>query len=371
MRITTLDRMILLSFFRSYAIVATSLLSLYVVLDLFTNIDTFGKSGNIAGITKHIVGYYSAQIVLIFDRLAESITLLAAMFTVAWMQRSNELLPQLSAGIPTRRAILPVLLGAGITLTFGPLNQELIIPRVADRLVAPRDDLEGAKAVSLAGAYDPTGVHIEGLAGFRNERKVIRFYATFPETLPNGQPSASGMIHLQADEAIYHLPGPGEFDGGWELSGTQPATLDALPANLRQIQPGKYFLKTTDTDFDAVSRGSGWFLFAPSDRLREVLSRAEPRRQSRVAVLFHMRITRPLGGILLVLLGLSVILHNPNRHVFISSGLCLAISIGYYIATLACKFLGDSGYVSPPLAAWIPLLIYGPLTLASVDAIHT
>lgn len=370
--ITTLDRMILLSFFRSYAIVCTSLLSLYVVLDLFTNIDTFGKSGNIATITKHIVGYYSAQIVLIFDRLAESITLLSAMFTVSWMQRSNELLPQLSAGIPTRRAILPVLIGAASTLSFGPLNQEFIIPRVADRLVAPRDDLEGAKAVSLMGAYDPSGVHIEGLAGFRNERKVIRFYATFPETLPNGQPSPSGMFHLQADEAIYHPPGPGEFDGGWELSNTLPATLEGtLPPNLKAIQPGKFFLKTTDTDFDAVSRGSGWFLFAPSGKLRELLARAEPRRQSKVAVLFHLRIARPLGGILLVLLGLSVILHNPNRHVFISSGLCLLISIGYYIATLTCKFLGDSGYVSPPLAAWIPLLIYGPLTLASVDAIHT
>lgn len=369
--ITTLDRMILLAFFRSYAIVATSLLSLYVVLDLFTNIDTFGRSGNIVAVTRHIFGYYSAQIVLIFDRLAESITLMAAMFTVAWMQRNNELLPQLSAGIPTRRAIMPVLLGAAVTLCLGPLNQELIIPRVADRLVAPRDDLEGAKAVSLMGAYDSSGVHIEGLAGFRNERKVIRFYATFPETLPNGQTSPSGMIHLQAEEAIYHPPGPGEFDGGWELSGTTPATLETLPPNLRAIQPGKYFLKTTETDFDAVSRGSRWFVFAPSDKLREILARAEPRRQSKVAVLFHMRITRPLGGILLVLLGLSVILHNPNRHVFISSGLCFGIAIGYYVATLACKFLGDSGYVSPPLAAWIPLLIYGPITLASVDAIHT
>ena len=45
--ITTLDRMVLLSFFRSYAIVSTSLLSLYVVLDLFTNIDKFGRGGEI------------------------------------------------------------------------------------------------------------------------------------------------------------------------------------------------------------------------------------------------------------------------------------------------------------------------------------
>lgn len=368
---TTLDRMILLSFFRSYAIVSTSLLSLYVVLDLFTNLDAFGKSGTFLDVTKHILAYYSAQIVLIFDRLAESITLLAAMFAVAWMQRSNELLPQLSAGIPTRRAILPVLLGAAITLTFGTLNQELLIPMVADRLVVPRDDLEGAKAIPLAGTYDQNGVHFEGVAGFRNQSKIVRLYTTFPETLPSGQSSPSGMIHIQSEEGIYWPPGDGEFTGGWELRNTVPATFEgAMPPNLTMIQPGKYFLKS-DADFDAVSRGSGWFVYAPSSQLRELLSRVEPRRQGKVAVLFHTRITRPLGGALLVLLGLSVILQNPNRHVFISSGLCMGIAIAYYVITLACKFLGDGGYVSPPLAAWLPLLLFGPITLASVDAIHT
>ena len=272
--ITTLDRMLLLSFFRSYAIVCTTLLSLYVVLDLFTNIDAFGRAGGgIVAVTNHIIAYYSSQIVLIFDRMAESITLLAAMFTVSWMQRSNELLPQLSAGIPTRRVIRPVLLGAAITLSFGPLNQEFVIPGIADRLVAPRDDLEGAKAISLMGAYDPSGVHIEGLAGFRNQRRVLRFYATFPEVLPNGQPSPSGMVHIMAEEALYFSPGEGKYAGGWELTNTTPATFEGpTPPNLTMIDPGHFFLKTVDTDFDAVSRGAGWYMFAPSDKLRELLA---------------------------------------------------------------------------------------------------
>ena len=39
--ITTLDRMILVSFFRSYGIVWTSLISLFVVIDLFTHLDAY------------------------------------------------------------------------------------------------------------------------------------------------------------------------------------------------------------------------------------------------------------------------------------------------------------------------------------------
>lgn len=372
--ITTLDRMFLVSFFRSYLIVWTSLLSLYVVIDLFTNIDSFGRVGGGArGVIEHVVRYYGFQISLIFDRLAEAITLLAAMFTVSWMQRNNELLPQLSAGIPTRRVIRPVLLGAALTLTLGPLNSELVIPRIADQLSTPRDDPEGSKAQVLAGAYDPTGVHIEGMAGFRKDRRVLKFYATFPEFLPGGEPSPSGMVHVTADEAVYIPPGNGPNSGGWLLTRTEPFDVppDRLPPNLKMLDVGKYFLYTQDVDYDVVSRGATWFLYAPTAKLRELLARPEPRRQAKVAVVFHRRITRPLVGAVLVLLGLSVILRNPNRHVFISAGLCLVFCATFYVLDLGCKYLGDNNYISPPLSAWLPVLIFGPFTLASFDAIHT
>ena len=44
-----------------------------------------------------------------------------------------------------------------------------------------------------------------------------------------------------------------------------------------------------------------------------MLTGAEPRRQVKMAVQFHTRVTRPFVGCLLVLLGVSVILWNPNR----------------------------------------------------------
>ena len=111
--ITTLDRMFLLAYFRSYLIVWTSLISLFIVIDLFTHLDAFmNRPGGFVIIANYIARYYAYRVPQVFDLLAEPITLMAATFTVAWMQRNNELLPQLSAGIPTRRVIRPVLLGA-------------------------------------------------------------------------------------------------------------------------------------------------------------------------------------------------------------------------------------------------------------------
>jgi len=365
--ITTLDRMVLVSFFRSYAIVWSCLISLFVVVDLFTHLDAYvNRPGGLLEIVRYIVRYYAYRIPQVFDLLAEAISLIAATFTVAWLQRNNELLPQLSAGIPTWRVVRPILLGAAITVAFGPLNQELVIPEIADELVTPRDDLEGAKAQVLMGAYDTSGVHLEGQAGYRRDRRIENFYATFPESSP------SGMVHLSASEAVYVPPGDGPLTGGWMMTNTVPETFTGkLPTNLTVLGPGRCFLKVDTADYDTVSRGGTWYIYASTVRLRELLTGAEARRQVKMAVLYHSRMTRPLVGCLLVLLGVSVILWNPNRHVILSSGLCLVIGVGFYASVVGCKALGDTNYITPPLAAWLPVMIYGPLALVSFDAVHT
>lgn len=369
----TLDRMLFVAFLRSYAIVLVSLLSLYIVIDLFTNLDDFAGRGSFSGMVRHIGKYYGVRVSQIFDRLSEAICLLAAMFTVSWMQRNNELLPQLASGIPTHRVLRPVLLGSAFMIALGPINQEYVIPMVADELQIPRDDPELKREVEVRGSFDSTGVHIEGNAGQRKERKVRGFCVTFPENGP------SGMSHLAAEEAVYlpasqplAIPGHGNLSGGWILYQTTPETVpDASPDQLIPLGPRVYFLRTRDADFDSMTRNSNWHAFASTAKLREMLNRPDPRRLAHVAVLFHMRFTRPLVGILMVLLGLSIILRDQNRHVLISSGMCLAMCAVFYAGIYGCKFLGENDLLAAPLAAWLPILFFGPVTLAYYDAMQT
>ncbi len=362
---TTLDRLYFVSFVRSYLIVLTSLLSLYIIVDLFTNLDEFSQ-GSMADNLRHITRYYTANISKIFNQLSELITLIGAMFTVAWMQRSNELLPQLSAGVSTQRVVRPILIGCLLTIVLGPLNQEFFIPAVAGELQKQRKDPNQEKAVPVRGAFDPSGTHLEGYVGYPKERKVLDLCVTFPDDSP------TGMLHLTAREAIY-VPKTGAAQtGGWKLFQTTPEAIDGkLPDYFERLANGVFFLKTTEVDFEALTSTGNAFLYASTLQLRESLAKADSRRQANVAVAFHMRFTRPLVGVMLVLMGLGVILRDQNKNVFVNVGLNLILSVVFYVVIYGCKFLGENDILAPAPAAWLPVLIFGPFALVLFDAAQT
>jgi lipopolysaccharide export system permease protein len=366
--VNILDRMLFTSFLRAYLICLISTLSLYIVVDLFTHLDDFAaKADSFIDIIANIANYYGYQSIQYYDRLCEAITLLAAMFTIAWMQRNNELLPCLSAGVSTHRIIRPILVGAIVMLGLGIVNQEFVMPRISGMLTSDRDDPHGSREVAAHDAFDPSGVHIEGLSGNRKDLTIKSFHATIPET------PTSSLMHLSAPTARYIPPGDDPHSGGWVLVNASPPELepDNRPEMVESLSTGTYFLRTREVGFETITRNPKWYMYASTPTLYQLLNRPDAPRQGRIAVMFHMKISRPVIGLLLVVLGLSIILRDQTRHVFISAGLCLAMCALFYGVIFACKFLGESDYVSPALSAWLPVLLFGPYTFAQYDAIHT
>ncbi|MCE9531764.1 MAG: LptF/LptG family permease [Planctomycetes bacterium] len=365
---TILDRMLFFSFIRAYCICLTSTLSLYIIVDMFTNLDDFGvKADGFTDILNNIAHYYGYRVIQYYDRLCEAIALLGAMFTISWMQRNNELLPVLSTGVSTHRVLRPILFGAAVALGIGIGIQELVIPRIAPMLMTDRDDPGGDKDVAVHGAFDSSGVHMEGSLANRKELVIKPFYSTLPES------ASTNMIHLSAASAKYIPPSSDPLSGGWLMTGTTQAEIenDARPEMLIPLFPGKYFLRTRDADFETMTRHPKWYVFTSTRKLYTLLNKPEAPRQGPVAVMFHTRISRFFTGMLLVVLGLSIILRDQTRHVFISAGLCLLMCGIYFSVVLFCKFLGDGDYLSPALSAWMPVLIFGPYTLVQYDSIHT
>jgi lipopolysaccharide export system permease protein len=363
---TLIDRQMVRGYFKAYLVCLTSLLALYVVVDMFTNLEDFARADRgQSEFLKKVGTYYGYRIFQIFDRLCEAILLLSAMFTVAWMQRHNEQVPLLSAGVSTQRIVRPVLLCATIMLSLTVLNQELVIPRIAHQLTFDKDDPDGHKDMIVRGGFDASGsIHVEGERASRQGQIIRKFRCTILENL------ARELIPIQAEQAYYVSTGPRR--GYWELIDTHPATMEEFdPHILQVVDTGRFRLYTTDLDFHALTRDPNWYLLASTSRLYEELQRPESNRLAAMAVLFHARMVRPLLGLLLVFMGLAVILRDQNRNVIISSGLCLVLCGVFFVACYACKMLGEHDVLSPALAAWMPVLFFGPFAVVLFDAMHT
>jgi lipopolysaccharide export system permease protein len=367
---TLLDRQLVRSFLKAYVVCLVSLLGMYVVIDLFMNLDDFTQNTTLGESLRYIGSYYGCKIAQIFDRLCEAIALLAAMFTIAWMQRNNEILPLLSAGVSTRRVLRPVLIAAFGTIGLSSVNQELILPLIDSYFVESKGDPGGERETLVKGAFDSTGIHISGRTASRKDLLVRDFTVVIPQKL------GEGITHLQAKEARYVPPDADErFTGGWKMKKTTPAEIEGREKfqelGLELIVPGEYFLKTKYVDFEVVTRSKSWYTFIPTHRLLQILDQFDSSQLASVAVVFHMRLTRPVVGMILVFMGLSVILRDQNRNVFISAGLCLVLCAVFFAALFACKYLGDYEQLSPALAAWLPVLGFGPLSFVMFDAVHT
>jgi lipopolysaccharide export system permease protein len=376
--LTLIDRQLIRSYFKGYFICLVSLLSLYIVVDLFTNLDDFSNHNGGIGTTAHLIGiYYGYKVWQIFDRLCEAILVLAATFTVTWMRRNNEQIPLLSCGVSTQRIVRPVLFSAICMLSLNVINQEMIIPSIGMKMMFQRDDPKGEKEVQVRGAYEPNGVHIEGERANRKGLIIYQFRVTLPTEV------IGGLKHLTAEAARYVPPDPrrSQRSGGWEMTGTTSGTTEdiEIPENpaIEQIDKGKFFLHTRKVTFDVLTRHDNAYLLSSTAALYHELQNEESNRQGasqldrKKAVLFHMRLARPLVSIILVVLGISIILGDNNRNVYIGVGMCLLVCGCFFSATSACKFLGDNNLIAPALSAWIPIFIFGPLALVKFDAVQT
>ena len=146
-----LDRERYWSFVKAYFICFVALVGLYVVIDSFNNLDEFEEwAKSTPDLFLNMGRYYLIKMSLIYDQICGIITMMAAIFTVTWMQKNNELLAMLAAGISTRRVIRPVLISALGVSSLAVINQEFIMPRLAEELQKPPDDdglLRARKAI--------------------------------------------------------------------------------------------------------------------------------------------------------------------------------------------------------------------------------
>ena len=127
---TTIDRYILRLFGKVLLVCFGSLAGLYIVLETFNNLEEFlelGEKGG--GLVKVLQGYFAPRIFSLFDRTSSLLALLAAIFTLTWLQKTNELTAIMAGGISRFRVVKPLIIAAVTVSVLAVINREVVIPQ--------------------------------------------------------------------------------------------------------------------------------------------------------------------------------------------------------------------------------------------------
>lgn len=366
-----IDRYLLREYFWTAFIAAVAVVGLFIIFDGFTNLEEFLRAADKhGGLIPLLARYYGCQSVMVLDRSASLIMLIAAMFTVTWIQRHNEMTALLAAGVPRWRILLPVILASATLVGMAIANRELVIPSLRDQLSRRPQDLVGDRAHPVVPRFDrQTGILFRGRACYR-DRKLI----TDPNLLLPPELASKFGRQIHAAEAVYQPPSAAR-PGGYLLRGvTRPVNLAECPSVWLGDQPvlltpseAPDWLKSdecflaTSLDFEQLCGGAAFRQFSATATLIAAMRNASLDMGADIRVTIHSRIVQPLVDMTLLFLGLPLVIHRENRNTFAAIGLCALLSAAFFVVSLAFQQLGVGSYIPPALAAWGPLMIFVPI----------
>ena len=365
---TILDRYILRSFLFNFIGWCLCFVGIFVVFDLFTNLDSLIQAGKVAqNIPKVIFLYYFFKSIPIVMLLGSVLCLVAAMVTVATLMRNNELVPIQAAGIPTLRIIRPLVIAVLCITVMFCVIRELLLPNIQDRIVMEAADFAENRGVPINVTIDgETGINILGNRVFRSDKRISEPEFVFPRTV------AKQTLHLTAEEAL-HQPATRSRPAGYLLTGVRDQNvlqgpslmwegkpIIITPMDADDLAPDQCFV-VSNVPFESLASRDAW-RYASVWTLVSAAQNKSLDVGTSIHASIHSRLTQPILDMTLLFLGLPLLLASRDRNVFKAVGLCSLILATFLLVCFACQFIGvHSGM--PVLGAWLPMMIFVPIAV--------
>lgn len=361
-----IDRYIISGFLKIFLVCFCSFSGLFVVVDAFTNLEEFLEMGKEGGLPNVIVAYYGPRLLQFFDRTAPLIALVAAIFTVAFMQRSNELTAIAAGGISKSRIAKPLLFTTLAIILLTAFNREALLPSFRSQLAMQPQDLAKGLGRSIVKTFDQeTGISIRGQEVMPVKQEVTEPKFDLPEEyrscgsrisaglgkyLPADQNHPSGYLLSQLTTDTQSIPSTPEIDG-----------VIFLPDQNDWLAPEQVFVAFNITPL--------WLAFpkemSRNATLAEMVDRSHRPSitwSNQLKVDIHWRIVQPLFDMSILLIGLPLVISRGERNLFFSAGVCMLVIMSMILVVIGCHALGVQRVLSPSLAAWLPVILFLPVS---------
>jgi len=353
-----LDRYIAREFLVGYLIAVFVVLSLRVVLDLFIELDEFVEdtpnqtSPSFFRVIGYIVAYYTPKLFEYFRDFSGVMIILAAAFSLVRMSRQNELTAVLASGVSLKRLLAPIILLAMLLNLLMILDQEVILPKLAGKLVREHDEIAGIDPMKVSLLADKNNSLLSGK--FNPETKS--FSKLFVIIRRDGL--ASGLI--TADEAVWN-----DQHQHWQLTNGIYFSTEG------SREPRKIWESDLSPDYLWLQKNSNSKSLMSSAQLAALArSQHKPAEQRQAISEKHFRFTDPIINMVMLLLGLPLLVTRERYSSRIAFFLAIIGPATCFIATFICKLIGGD-LTDPLLAAWLPLIVFLPLSVITFDGIKT
>ncbi len=375
-----LDRYIAKNFLVGYAIAFCVLVGMRVIIDLFVNLDEHTENLNqlsTAKVIYNIITYYLMNSLLYFRDFAGMITVVAASFSFGKMIRSNELIAIMASGVSLKRTIWPVIFIALILSGVLVINQELVIPALADKLTRKPDDTPGQETYEVRFITDEEGSLIFTQ---RFDSNTATLYN--PTILQRKLIAKNGIwevtSRIDAGKAVIN-----KDTGNWELYTQDASSKEWLPyGRIIERDPEKPISTISHYKSDITARDIP--LRAKSENislmsLHQLIALASQGNKIRDLANLnsqkHFRITEPIISMIMLMISLPILVCRDPKAIKSAVLISFSITSMCFVLTFICKMLATEqiifNRVIPEFWAWLPVFIFLPISFITLDSMKT
>jgi lipopolysaccharide export system permease protein len=394
-----LDRYVIISFLKNYAISFMVLVGMYIVLDMVFNFSNLVQvqANTAQQITlfdnlRDIGDYYFYQCFLFFVHLSGIIPVVAAAFTLMRLSRFNELTAMLAAGVPLLRISMPIIIVALVLNGLLLVDQEVVIPQMIPQLARDHDEVHQAKTtyypilamqagtdLVYSARYFPTSD--SGAPPTMKDMDVIeRQPAVVAVSTGGDRPAVADTDdaplapygHIWASAAVWDADSQQwKLTDGFQISGISP---DQTRSPRLPCLTYKNTFLTPDNI--ALYRSSKFVELLSTERIQQLIDSKSYGRMNLLRVKYW-RFTQPLMNVILLLLAIPCVLtREPGRlkqaamKCLILSGLALgSIFLSQQLAPNHPPSVAPENWAI--LLAWVPIFIFGPVSVVLLDRVKT
>lgn len=328
-------------------------IAIYLVIEFFERIDDFNEAKLPISLAMH---YFLLKVPLIVQQGIPMGVLMGTLITLGLISRSNELTALKASGVSPVPIAGPIVIVALLLSLADFALTEYVVPFTSTRANYIWD-------VEVNDRPLPSGFTQEKI-WYRSDRALYNIRVLHPK-----RKTLEGVtIYIfdrtfQLSKRLDARKGQWKGDGWLFSDGILLQRTTDGNFSMKQFQQHRLELKERPEDFQHLEKKPEEMTFAELGRYVTKI-KSEGYDATRYQVDFHSKIAFPFTPVIMALLGIAVALYQGKRGgIAVGVAASVALAFIYILVFQLVLSIGYTGSLPPLLAAWVPNVLFGMMSL--------